>query len=171
MKQTYLVIVVIAILGMAIITVAPLTRRSQANDISLQSTPTGTIEEPTNSNVSAASTPTISTPSTSTAIAPTPQQASSGLKNGTFRGATSSNQFGDVNISIVVSSGKITDVVFNSMPDLDRKSAQISTQVSPILKSQTISAQSANIDGVSGATYTTSSYINSLQAAIDAAKA
>lgn len=90
-------------------------------------------------------------------------------KNGTYNGSTASTPYGDVQVSITVSGGNITNVAFLNLPNQDRHSSQISSQVSPILKSQTLSAQSANINGVSGATYTTDGYIQSLQAAIDAA--
>ncbi|MCA9329671.1 FMN-binding protein, partial [Candidatus Saccharibacteria bacterium] len=78
--------------------------------------------------------------------------------------------YGDVKIAIVVQSGKITNVNYLTMPNTDSHSAQLSQRASSSLTKQTITAQSANIDGVSGATYTSEAYITSLQAAIDAAK-
>ncbi len=57
------------------------------------------------------------------------------------------------------------------MPNAAERSQYLSSQAGPLLQSQTISAQSAQIDGVSGATYTSQSYQQSLQSALDQAKA
>ena len=53
----------------------------------------------------------------------------------------------------------------------DPRSADINSQAGPILLQQTMQAQSANIDGVSGATYTSEGYLQSLQSALDQAGA
>ena len=55
------------------------------------------------------------------------------------------------------------------LPDGDRRSAQISSRVSRRFASQALQAQSADIDGISGATYTSVAYARSLQAALDSA--
>lgn len=169
MKKTYLIIIVIALLGMATIAISPITRRNKSQEQKVSSAqnvqPTKTIST---SDTAVPASNSLSSSSENTTTANT--QTSNNLKNGNFNGITSANQFGDVNVSIVINDGKISDVIFNIMPDGDRKSAQISIQVAPTLKAQTISAQSAKIDGVSGATYTSESYINSLQSAIDAAR-
>jgi uncharacterized protein with FMN-binding domain len=92
------------------------------------------------------------------------------LADGTFTGATATNKWGPVQAQITVSSGKITDVVALQTPTADRKSVSINARATPTLASEVLSAQSANIDTVSGATYTSDSYKVSLQSAIDLAR-
>ena len=67
----------------------------------------------------------------------------------------------------VLPDGKITDVRFVQLTAYDRRSQMINQQAGQILLQETLDAQSANISGVSGATYTSESYIASLQSALD----
>ena len=67
---------------------------------------------------------------------------------------------------MTIENGQITDVTALQLPSGGR-SGQISREVEPMLRSEALSAQSANIDGVSGATYTSDAYARSLQAALD----
>jgi uncharacterized protein with FMN-binding domain len=69
----------------------------------------------------------------------------------------------------VFSSGKITDVQFDDMPNDEDRSAEITAFSSAKLRQSAIDAQSANIDFVSGATSTSYGFKESLQAALDAA--
>ena len=66
-------------------------------------------------------------------------------------------------------SGKITKVTILQEPNGNRRDAEINDQAVPILIDETIQAQSANIDMVSGATYTSNGYQQSLQSALDQA--
>lgn len=66
--------------------------------------------------------------------------------------------------------GKITDVKALQLPFDRRRSAEISQYVEPYLRSEALQAQSAQIDLISGATYTSTSYAESLQSAIDKAR-
>jgi len=68
----------------------------------------------------------------------------------------------------MVTGNKITNVIIAAPRDNPR-SAYINSYAVPILVSETLQARSANIDAVSGATYTSESYISSLQAAPAAA--
>jgi uncharacterized protein with FMN-binding domain len=79
------------------------------------------------------------------------------------------NQFGDVQVEVSVSGGKITDVKALRLPFDRARSAEISNAVEPYLRSEALQAQSAQIDLISGATYTSESYAESLQSAIDKA--
>jgi uncharacterized protein with FMN-binding domain len=88
--------------------------------------------------------------------------------SGTFTGAVVQNPFGQVQVQITMAGGKITDVTAVQLPTHGR-SGFISQDVAPILQGEAISAQSANIDIVSGATYTSEAYAQSLQSAIDQA--
>lgn len=89
--------------------------------------------------------------------------------SGTFAGTTVQTQFGPMQVEIVVAAGKITDVRALQLTDQGGRSVQISNYAAPILRTEALSAQSASIQSVSGATYTSQGYITSLQAAIDKA--
>jgi len=93
----------------------------------------------------------------------------SGLTNGVFKGSAAKNPYGTIQVSIKVSGGKITaaDATYPVTGD----SATINPPAIASLKQATVKAQSAEVDAVSGATFTSESYVKSLQAAIDAATA
>lgn len=80
-----------------------------------------------------------------------------------------SSQFSTIQVEVVVSGGKISDIKLLEDADDDQHSAQVDDYAVPILRSEALTAQSANIDVVSGATYTSQSYTQSLQSAIDRA--
>ncbi len=86
----------------------------------------------------------------------------------TVTGPEVDNQFGPVQVEVTISGGKITDVVAVQLPNGGR-SGRISQRAEPVLQSEALQAQSANIDTVSGATYTSLAYAQSLQAALDQA--
>lgn len=92
-------------------------------------------------------------------------------RDGTYDGTDIQTRYGDVQIELKVAGGSITDVATLLLPSGDRHSSRISDTVSPILRSEVLTAQSAQIDLVSGATYTSTAYVQSLQAAIDKARA
>ncbi len=118
--------------------------------------------------------PAVAASSTNNTNANTTQPSSStggsGLKNGTYEGETASTSYGPVQIAIVVSGGLITDVNFLQMPSDLPHSQEVTSISAPILKQETLYAQNANIDFVSGATSTSFGYEQSLQAALDQAK-
>jgi uncharacterized protein with FMN-binding domain len=93
----------------------------------------------------------------------------SGLSDGSFTGQAVNTRFGPVQVQITVSGGSITDVTVPEYPDSNGRDQQINGYALPQLVSETLSAQSANIDMVSGATYTSDGYLQSLQSAIDQA--
>jgi uncharacterized protein with FMN-binding domain len=93
------------------------------------------------------------------------------LTDGTFSGTSETTQFGDVQVAITVSGGRITEVTALHLTDAEQRSVDISNQAAPILRSEVLKAQSASVAAVSGATYTTDAYLSSLQSAIDKAKA
>lgn len=94
---------------------------------------------------------------------------SAAVKNGTFAGQTAQTQYGPVQIQITVSGGKLTDVTALQLTNDGGRSVQISQQAAPILRQEALQAQSANIQAVSGATYTSEGYVTSLQSALDQA--
>ena len=78
-------------------------------------------------------------------------------------------RYGNVQVQILVANGKITSASVLQVPNRDRKDVQINNRAVPILNQQVVSAQSADIDMVSGATVTSMAYIQSLQSALDQA--
>jgi uncharacterized protein with FMN-binding domain len=102
---------------------------------------------------------------------PTPSPRSNGFKSGTFTGTDYPNQFGDVQVKLTVSGGRITDVTAVQYPTDRARSALISQQAIPLLREEVLQAQTANIDILGGATFTTESYAESVQSALDQAHA
>jgi uncharacterized protein with FMN-binding domain len=79
--------------------------------------------------------------------------------------------FGVVQVRLTLTNGKITAATAIQFPENDSHSAELSQFSIPTLSQEVLSAQSASIDAVSGATYTSNAYAQSVQAALDAAKA
>jgi uncharacterized protein with FMN-binding domain len=98
---------------------------------------------------------------------PTPTVASgTPASSGTFTGALVDTRYGAVQVRIVVSGQKVIDVQAMALPRDRARSAAISQYSSPILRSEAIQAQTARIDIVSGATYTSVAYSRSLDSAL-----
>lgn len=100
--------------------------------------------------------------------APAATSATTAATATTITGSTVSTRYGDVAVEVTVASGKITAVEAVSLPSGGR-SGQISAYAAPVLASEALTAQSASIDIVSGATYTSQAYAQSLQSALDQA--
>ena len=98
--------------------------------------------------------------------AATPTKAAPAGISGTFAGATNQTRFGPVQVQITVSNGKITAVKALQYPNGDGRSASISQQAIPYLVQQTLTAQSDQISGVGGASYTSYGFYISLQSAL-----
>jgi uncharacterized protein with FMN-binding domain len=92
-----------------------------------------------------------------------------GTTDGTYTGQTVSTRFGDVQVQVTVSGGLISDVTALHLTDRDGRSVSISNRAVPILRQEVLSAQSASVQMVSGATYTSEAYLSSLQSALDQA--
>jgi uncharacterized protein with FMN-binding domain len=106
------------------------------------------------------------------AAAPTPDTTSgSGTSSGgkTYSGSIAQTRWGPVQVTITVAGSKITDVAVPTYPNGNHRDQEINAYALPILTQETLSAQSADIDTVSGATVTSDGYKESLQAALDAA--
>jgi uncharacterized protein with FMN-binding domain len=118
----------------------------------------------------ASPTPSAS-PSPSDSTAPTPSPSSSGptYKDGVYTGQDFQNQFGDTQVKVTVSGGRITAVQALQLPFDRQRSAEISQYAAPQLHDEVLQAQSAQIDTLSGATYTSDSYAQSVQSALDQA--
>ncbi len=121
----------------------------------------------TNKSTSAATVPSASAPTTTSS----PQGGSSGNSSNikTYTGSVAQTRWGPVQIKITVQDGKLTKVTVLQQPNGNRRDQEINDQALPILIDETVSAQNAKIDMVSGATVTSEGYLQSLQAAIDEA--
>ena len=89
--------------------------------------------------------------------------------DGIYLGSTVPNPYGAVRVQVAMTGGKVVDVRAVQVPDGDGQSQEINRDAAPRLKRQALAAQDATLDGVSGATYTSDGYRQSLQAALDRA--
>ena len=87
----------------------------------------------------------------------------------TVNGASVGTQYGPVQVQLTLRGGRFTRAQAIDFPHDASQSQQISSQAIPILNGEAKQAQSARIDTVSGATYTSAGYQQSLQSALDAA--
>lgn len=111
------------------------------------------------------------TSSGSTGAAPaTGDSTTTDMQDGTYTGTAAVTRFGNVQVRVTIAGGKITDVTALQLTDHDGRSVQISAEAAPILRQEALTAQSATIDTVSGATYTSEGYVQSLQSALDQAR-
>jgi hypothetical protein len=104
--------------------------------------------------------------------APTPTGSSGpGSNSGALvvNGSAAQTRWGPVQVQVTITGGKITEVTTLQQPDGNREDRQINSYALPQLREEVLAAQSADIDGVSGATVTSDGYKRSLQAALDAA--
>lgn len=131
----------------------------EANDALLQ-----TISE---LNVSASGTPPVSG---SAVIPPTGTQTISAYTNGAYAGNAVDAYYGTVQVKAIVQNGKLADVQFLQYPNERSTSRYINDQAMPLLMQEAIVAQSAQVDGVSGATFTSQAFQESLASALALAK-
>ena len=113
-------------------------------------------------------------------VAPAPGTGTTGTGSGTtsgtgtaqtatVTGSSTDTRWGPVQVQITVANGEITDVTVVEYPTGNGKDRQINARALPVLVQETLDAQSADIDMVSGATVTSEGYIGSLQSALDEA--
>lgn len=115
----------------------------------------------------------VASPSTTTGAPPVP--GGSGRASAThpasatqtIAGRAVDTRYGTVQVQIVVSGRKIQQVSFLQLTANDSHSQELNDSAGPILLQETLTAQSAQIDTVSGATYTSEGYLQSLQSALD----
>jgi len=98
-----------------------------------------------------------------------PSSGAAAAGTSTVPGDAVDTRFGPVRVQIIVTGGKVTAVDVLQVPNGERRDQLINSRAVPILNSEAVSAQSAKIDAVSGATVTSDAYIQSLQLAIDKA--
>ena len=112
----------------------------------------------------AASASATATASATPTAATTTAAAAPAAKSGTFTGPAIFVNYGTVQVKITVANGKITDAVAVQAPS--GRNDRYTNMAVPILKQQTLAAQSANIKGASGASYTSYGWAKSLQGAL-----
>jgi uncharacterized protein with FMN-binding domain len=92
------------------------------------------------------------------------------LKDGQYTGAAEETQFGDVQVKVTVQGGVLVDANCVACPDHRTKSSEITKWAAPMLAQETIQAQSANIDIVAQASFTSDAYKMSLTTALTKAR-
>jgi uncharacterized protein with FMN-binding domain len=112
-----------------------------------------------------------SSPSTSTST-PTSSSSSTSSKSGTTVSGTATGdavdtQYGAAQVRVTVRDGRIVKVQALELQGNDPRSVQISSSAEPVLQQEVLSRQTADVDAVSGATFTSASYTQSLQSALD----
>ncbi|QXE33687.1 FMN-binding protein [Streptomyces sp. GMY02] len=95
--------------------------------------------------------------------------ASPAAGTGTYTGDPVDTQYGTVQVSITVGAGRLTGVKVLQAPSGDGHSRRVTADAVPRLTQEALSAGSAHIDAVSGASYTSQGYVRSLQSALDRA--
>jgi len=91
----------------------------------------------------------------------------SGSGSGTATGDAIDTRYGAAQVRVTVTGGKIVKLEAVALQSNDPHSAQISSYAAPLLEQEILSAQTANVDAVSGATFTSASYTQSVQSALD----
>jgi uncharacterized protein with FMN-binding domain len=86
---------------------------------------------------------------------------------GTATGDAIDTRYGAAQVRVTVKNGKITNVEALQLQSSDPHSQQISSSAAPVLQQEILSKQSAAVDAVSGASFTSASYVQSVQSALD----
>ena len=137
------------------------TKGSSPSSVAAAPPPAGSTTTPSR-QTAPATTPSSTTPPTTT---PAPTTAPATTRSAT--GDTVDYTYGSLSVSVTVSGGRITKVGIASLDDGgDFRSQSIDQQSIPILEQQALQAQSAHIQGVSGASFTSEAFESSLQSAL-----
>ncbi len=101
---------------------------------------------------------------------PLPTATPDGLyKDGIYDGPVVDAYYGNLQVEAIIQGGKIADVKFLDYPQDRRTSRFINSQAMPWLTEEAVQVQSANVDLISGATFTSQAFVQSLQSALDQA--
>ena len=126
--------------------------------------PVATKAAPVGNSTSGGNAATQQSAATETTAPATQAPAAPAAVNGTFTGPSVFVKYGNVQVKITVVDGRITDAVAVKAPS--GRNDRYTNMAVPILKKQTLAAQSANIQGASGASYTSYGWFTSLQGAL-----
>lgn len=108
----------------------------------------------------------VTTQSGTAATPTTTPTAAAGATTKTVTGSSVDTRYGPVQVQIVITDGKITSATAVQYPSGNGRDQEINSYAVPTLQQESVQANSANIDMVSGATYTSNGYISSLQSAL-----
>ena len=153
-----------AVLGVAAVIVLPRPGTPQQVAVAGNAAATGSASG-AGATAAAAAATTTSRPASSASTRATSTKRAARIVTGSL----ATDQYGQLQVKLTVKNGRITRVGFTTFVASDGHSVQIDQSAAPVLIRETIAAQSAHIQGVSGATYTSDAYQQSLQAAIDKA--
>jgi uncharacterized protein with FMN-binding domain len=92
------------------------------------------------------------------------------FKDGQYTGTSADAYYGYVQVEAIIANGRLTDVVFLDYPQDRNTSVRINSRAMPILRQEAIAAQSANVNGVSGASATSPAFVESLTSALNQAR-
>ena len=157
------------------ITVSSAQSYKAANDALLQ-----TLSQITNSSAAGTQTPapktkasasvqsTVTTPPP--VITPAPQKPAGMYADGSYIGPAADAYYGTVQVKAVIKNGQLADVRFLQYPNTHSYSVYVNNQAMPMLTQEAIQAQSAQVSGVSGATFTSQAFQQSLASALVQAK-
>jgi uncharacterized protein with FMN-binding domain len=143
--------------------------KSASAQVTKPTTPAATAPptNPPTTRVPATTTPATNGPPLAPTTSPptTPTTGASAVR--TIDGDPFDNQYGTVQVRVTLQGNRITNVTPLQMPFEHQRSAEISQQAAPLILQEVLQAQSAQIDLIGGASYTTQSYAQSLQSALD----
>ena len=137
-------------------------------------TPTATAAAPTTQPTNAPPTEAPATEAPAATAPPVPAPPAPVLaqyKDGDYTGAEVDAYYGLVQVQATIKQGKLAGIQFLQYPNDRRTSIRINTIAIPDLQQEAIQAQSANVDVISGATLTSEAFVQSLQVALNSAKA
>jgi len=118
-------------------------------------------------NITVFPAPSTSSPTT---IPSAPTIAQSGYKNGIYTGSVADAFYGNIQVQVNISKGKISNIQFLQYPNDRGTSIAINQQADPMLAQEAIQAQSSQVNVVSGATDSSQAFIQSMQSALSQAK-
>jgi uncharacterized protein with FMN-binding domain len=125
------------------------------------------LGQPKPGGTSAAPAPSASSAGPARSTGPKAQQGGATGQAKSATGAVVGYGYGELSVTVTVRGSQITDVSVPVLRTAEPYSQQLAQQVIPMLKSEVLAAHSARIHGVSGATYTSEAYAQSIQSALD----
>lgn len=160
---------VIGIIVLGLLVVYSLGVRHQQPKIS-SPTSLAASNTPTATTGGSGAPPTSTSNASATSNGSTTNKSSTGnYKDGSYTGSIADAYYGNVQVRATISGGKITDVRFLQYPNTHSTSVYINQQAMPYLQQEAIKAQNSNVNIISGATYTSQAFIQSLSNALSQA--
>ncbi|HET8575079.1 MAG TPA: FMN-binding protein [Candidatus Paceibacterota bacterium] len=140
--------------------------RHPASDLPPQ-TPSNTISAPVSMNTkNTAPSPKNNTGNRKNSSPISSSPSTGKYKDGTYTGSSVNAYYGDVQVAAVISGGKMTDIKILDFPNTHETSVIINHQALPSLKQEAIQNQNADVHVISGATFTSEAFRNSLASAL-----